>query len=142
MSFLAPRLGIVQALIQSCTLLRVPHNCSFGDFWRWFGEVGAVINARRCVCGRGNRAWKITPQARVKFLRSKRAKVPVTRALIRNARCKHARGDCLRGGARSNLAVRDGHFEGVVRNGWVCAGAKHTRPTRCTCRELGKKSEE
>jgi hypothetical protein len=63
----------------------------WGTFWRGLEAWGAVFKARGLVCRCVNRARKLTPQARVMFLESKRAKTHMTQAWINTARNKHAR---------------------------------------------------
>jgi hypothetical protein len=108
-----------------------------GDFWRGFGGVGAVLNARGLVCGCVNRARKFTPLARVIFLESKRAKTHMTQVWISIARCKYARAIGLGEGRGPTWPLGTHHVDGGVSNSWVCACANHTRPTRGTRRELG-----
>jgi hypothetical protein len=96
-----------------------------------------VFNARGLVCGCVNRARKFTPQARGMFLESKRAKTHITQVWINIARCKHARAIGLREGRGPTWPLGTHNVDGGVWDAWVCACANHTRPTRCTSRELG-----
>jgi hypothetical protein len=50
-----------------------------------------VFNARCMICGCVNRARKFTPQIRVMFLESKRAKTHMKHVWINTALCKDAR---------------------------------------------------
>jgi hypothetical protein len=110
----------------------------FWSFWRGFGGVGAVFNARGWVCGGCvNRAQKFTPLARVMFLESKRAKTHMTQVWINTGRCKHARVIGLGEGRGPTWPLRTHHVDAGVCNAWVCACANHTRPTRGKRRELG-----
>jgi hypothetical protein len=96
-----------------------------------------VFNARGLVCGCVNRARKFTPQARVMFLESKRAKTHMTHVWINNAGRKHARAIGLGEGRGPTWPLGTRHVDGGVKNDWVCTCANHTRPTRGTRRELG-----
>ena len=51
--------------------------------------------------------------------------------------CKHARAIGLGKGRGPTWPLRTHHVDGGVWNGWVCACANRTRPTRGTRRELG-----
>jgi hypothetical protein len=99
-----------------------------------------VFNARGLVCVCVNRARKFTPRARVMFLGSKQAKTHMTQVWINTARCKHARAIGLGEGRGPTWPLVTHHVDGGVWNTWVCACANHTRPTRCTRRELGSES--
>jgi hypothetical protein len=46
----------------------------WGTFWRGFGGVGAVFNARGLVCMCVNRARKFAPRARVVFWKASEQK--------------------------------------------------------------------
>jgi hypothetical protein len=128
-------LGIAQAHIPSCILLRVPHNRIFGDLMEGFGGVGAVFNARGLVCGCVNRARKFTPLARVMYLESKRAKKHMTQVWTNIARRKHARAIGLGEGQGPTRPLGTHHVDGGAWNAWVCACANHTRPTCGTRRK-------
>jgi hypothetical protein len=85
-------------LSYQATYYSVIHITVFGGaFWRGFGGVGAVFNARGLVCACVNRARKFMPLAWVMFLESKRAKTHMTQVCINTARCKHARAIGLGG---------------------------------------------
>ena len=130
-------MGIAQALIPSCILLCVPHNRIFGGFWRGFGGVSAVFNARGLVCGCVTRARKFTPHTRVMYLERKRVKPHMTQVWINTACCKHARAIGLGEGRGPTWPLGTHHVDDGVWNAWACACANHTRPTRGTRRELG-----
>jgi hypothetical protein len=66
-----------------------------------------VFNARGMVCGSVNRARKFTPLARVIFWKASERKNAHDAGLDKHCTLKTCEGDWLRGGARSNLAVRD-----------------------------------
>jgi hypothetical protein len=136
-------LGIAQALIPNFILLRVPHNRIFKDLLEGVWRRGCRVQCARLVCGCVNRARKFTPQARVmllegKKLESKRAKTHIPQVWMNIARCEHARAIGLVGEGRGpTWPLGTHHVDGGVRNAWVYACAKHTRPTRGTRRELG-----
>jgi hypothetical protein len=88
----------------------------WGAFWRGFGGVGAVFNARGLVCGYVNRARKFTPHARVMLLESKRAKPHMTHVLINTARCGHARAIGLGEGRGPTRPLGTHHVDGGVWN--------------------------
>jgi hypothetical protein len=69
--------------------------------------VGAVFNARGLLCGCVNRAQKFTPQARVIFFGKQARKNAHDAGLDAHCTLQIGEGDWLRGGARSNLVVRD-----------------------------------
>jgi hypothetical protein len=101
--------------------------------------VGAVSNARGLVCGCVNRARKFTPQVRVMFLESKRAKTSMTQVWINTAHCKHARAIGVGKGRGPTWPLGPHDVGGGVWNAWVCACANHARPTRGARPELGSK---
>jgi hypothetical protein len=96
-----------------------------------------VFNARGLVCVCVNRPREFAPQARVMFLENKPAIMHMTQVWIKTVRCKHARAIGFGEGRGPTWPLGTHHVDGGARNAWVCACAKHTRPTRGTRRELG-----
>jgi hypothetical protein len=84
-----------------------------------------MFNARGLVCGCVNRARKFTPQARVMFLESQRAKTHMTQVWINTARCKHARVIGLREGRGPTRPLGTHHVDGGVWNACMCICQPH-----------------